>query len=357
MAVNLEGLELDVDVGAAEPLDLHLERATAAFDLATDAGYVEDTVATGAGGEVHLSASFSLRPTAFDLQIEIPKPLQLEPYLPPRVTQLIGGNLSGNIHAAGNNQLQRLDQLDLRLGRARVSGKAFRSSEGLIHAENLNVQVADTHLRRIRGHVDTAGGEMDLDFSVESGDLAYWLRNMRAPAVAQGLTGSVHMGGTLANPKAQANLVATGVPVANRVEADLSYADHILSVREAQSSAFGGWLRASGKVQIGRAMRLLDVEAQGVNLKLADLPVVGAFVDGEVDVVAHVDGPVSRPNGKIVADISRWSVAGDRFKDTRITAITEEDGSHRLGLTLERIFGGTLHVDAYRDRATTWAAH
>src|SRR5690606_41720843 len=69
------------DLSDLPPLALHLDRATAAFDMAPSSGYLEDTVATGAGGEVHLSAALNLDPLSFDLAVAIARPLELAPYL------------------------------------------------------------------------------------------------------------------------------------------------------------------------------------------------------------------------------------------------------------------------------------
>ena len=105
-----------------DKIDLHIERATAVFDQATSSGYLEDTVATGAGGEVHLAAQLSLEPQLqFDMSVGIPKPLELGPYLPPDVNKMLGSKLSGNLRAFGHARTQRLDPLDLRLGRAHVT--------------------------------------------------------------------------------------------------------------------------------------------------------------------------------------------------------------------------------------------
>jgi hypothetical protein len=155
--LNLNKVDLTLATSPDQPpLALHLARATAVFDQATSSGFLEDTVATGAGGEVHLAASLHLDPLQFDLSVGIPKPLELAPYLPPDVRRMVGSRLSGDLHVFGNSQIQRLDQLDLRLGRAAVTGTALRSKDGRIHAEGLEVAMGKTRIKRIKGIIDSA---------------------------------------------------------------------------------------------------------------------------------------------------------------------------------------------------------
>ncbi|HKE14401.1 MAG TPA: hypothetical protein VKB80_06040, partial [Kofleriaceae bacterium] len=140
VAVKLGGVDLALAPGGGRPpLDLHLDRATAAFDMATDAGYLEDTVAVGAGGEVQLSATFQVAPTHFDLHVHIPRAIEIGAYLPEQARRVAGTRLSGRLHASGNRQVQRLDKLDLRLGSARVTGGATRTQDGAIRPDGVEL--------------------------------------------------------------------------------------------------------------------------------------------------------------------------------------------------------------------------
>lgn len=349
--LELEGLALHLDVGGDEPLDLAIERAVAGFDLATDAGTLEDTIATGAGGKVELSASFQLAPTSFDLHVDILEPIELAPYLPGDVTRLAGSQLSGSLHAFGNQQVQRLGGLDLRLGDAQVTGEAYRTAEGAVHADGVEVTLRGTKVSGIAGRIDAATGELDLDFTVVSRDLRRWLREARAPALASGLRARVHVGGTLSDPSARASLTARGVPIVERLDTQLRYQDQRVTVSEAEAAAFGGWLRGSAAVVLGDAPRIEGAEAQGVNLRLDRLPFVGALLSGELDVRASASGRADRPDAALTAALSGWSVAGEAYRDTELRLESDDRGGRRLRTTLERVLGGSLAIDASADGA------
>lgn len=349
--LNLSNVDLTVATMPDRPtLALHLERATAVFDQATDSGYLEDTVATGAGGEVHLAASLNLAPTSFDLSVEIPRALELGPYLPPNVRKLLGSQLSGGLHAFGNTQVQRLDQLDLKLGRARVTGGAFRTADGRIHAQEprgLEVAVGKTRVKRITGVIDHRAGKLvGVKFNLESTDTALWLAKVGAPPLARGVTGSGHVEGPLASPRGGASLTVTGVPVVQRVETDLRYQDRQVMIESARSSALGGSLTASGKLVLGRRPELVDVQAHGEGLDLSRLPGSAGLIKGKVSVDATASGAAAAPRATASAKVTGLVLAGDEFQDTDIRFDGHPDGRKNLAFELARKSGGVLAADA-----------
>src|SRR6185436_14606029 len=89
----------------------------------------------GEGGEVHLKADVNLKPTRFSVEIDIQKPLELAPYLPAQVRKLAGTKLQGTLLASGNWEKQELDKLDLHLGRAHVTGLAYREDRVEVNAK------------------------------------------------------------------------------------------------------------------------------------------------------------------------------------------------------------------------------
>jgi hypothetical protein len=114
---------VEVDIQSDKPpLLLTVPSASAAFDLATYEGDVENTFARGAGGEMSLSATFSLEPYQLDLLIAITKPIQVGEYLPRDVRQLAGTTLEGRLHAFGDQTKQRIDIRGVQLGRATLNG-------------------------------------------------------------------------------------------------------------------------------------------------------------------------------------------------------------------------------------------
>lgn len=353
--LNLTDVDLAVATSPDKPtLALHLERATAVFDQATDSGYLEDTVATGAGGEVHLAASLNLDPTSFDLSVQIPKPLELGPYLPADVRKMLGSQLSGGLHAFGNAQVQRLDQLDLKLGRARVTGGAFRTADGKIHAQEprgLEVAVGKTRVKRITGVIDHRAGRLvGVKFNVESTDTALWLAKVGAPPLARGVTGSGHVEGPLTSPRGGASLTVTGVPVVQRVETELSYQDRQVVVESARSGALGGSLTASGKLVLGRQPQLVDFQAHGEGLDLSRLPGSAGLVRGKVSVDATASGAARAPKATATARVSGLVVAGDEFQDTDVRFDSHPDGQKNLAFELSRKAGGVLAADAVLGR-------
>ena len=349
--LNLSDVDLAVATAPDKPpLALHLERATAVFDQATDSGYLEDTVATGAGGEVHLAASLNLAPTSFDLSVEIPKALELGPYLPLDVRRMLGSRLSGGLHAFGNTQVQRLDQLDLKLGRARVTGGAFRTADGRIHAQEprgLEVAVGKTKVKRITGIIDHRAGRLvGVKFNIESTDTALWLAKVGAPPLARGVTGSGHVEGPLTSPKGGASLTVTGVPVVSRVETQLSYQDRQVVVESARSGALGGSISASGKLVLGRQPQLVDFQAHGEGLDLSRLPGSAGLVRGKVSVDATASGAARAPRATASARVSGLVLAGDEFEDTDVRFDSHPDGRKNLAFELSRKSGGVLAADA-----------
>ena len=338
---------VDEELAQLPPLALHLDRARAVFDRATDSGYLEDTVATGAGGEVHLSATLNLAPLSFDLQVDIPKPLDLAPYLPDRVRQLTGGALSGGLHAFGTGHIQRLDQLDLRLGNARVTGKAYRTEDGRIHADGLEVALGRTRVTRMRGVIDTAAGQLEnVVFAVESTDLSRWLARAGAPPLARRVTGSGRLHGKLSDPRANATLTLAGVPVVDRVVTQLDYKDRALNVSRAESGALGGSLHGSGTLLLGPRPRLVDVRATGRDLDLSRLPGSAGLLRGTLSLDASASGAVTGPKASATGKVTGLELAGDAFEDTEITYTSEPDGRQGLALELVRKAGGVLSAHA-----------
>ncbi|MCL4226053.1 MAG: hypothetical protein KJZ91_16440 [Myxococcales bacterium] len=111
------------------PLLLELDTLVGVYDLAVDEGAVDEFVARGAGGEVRLSAKWGgdgsdRSPFWVDSDIDIRRPIEMGPWLPPALTRGVGGQLDGTFHALRRKGDTKygitVDQLDLRLGRLRV---------------------------------------------------------------------------------------------------------------------------------------------------------------------------------------------------------------------------------------------
>ncbi len=345
VSVKLEGVDLALATGGRRPpLDLHLDRATAAFDDATDAGYLEDTVAVGAGGEVRLSATF--QSDHVNLHVQIPRALDIGPYLPERARRVAGTKLSGRLHVSGNRAFQRLDQLDLRLGSAHVTGGATRTQDGTINPDGVELRLGKTRVSRLRGVIDAAAGTLALKFNATSTDLERWLERAGAPPVATELDGTGTLKGSIADPVATADVTLRGVPVVGQVVTRLGYGGGAVTVQDARSTALGGTLTGSGKLILGKRPRLVDARVQGDDLDLSRVPGLAGVVTGKARIDARASGLLLAPEAEGTATFAGLTVAGDAYQDTQLVVHTERDGRRSLAFELRRKAGGVLSATA-----------
>jgi autotransporter translocation and assembly factor TamB len=344
--VQLTGLDLAIPVREDQPpLDLELARTTAVFDLATNSGYLEDTVARGGGGLAQVSAKLSLDPFRFDLNASIDEEIELAPYLPPDVAALAGTRLRGRLHAFGTGETQQLDRLELWLGRAYLQGQLVRDERQVIHANDLDIYLGATEIHA-RGVIDVVAETFDLLVRYSSRDLPRYLRYFRLPALATGVTGTARVGGSFDEPRASAELTATGVPIIDRVAASVGYAGEVVHLRRATSAAMDGSIRASGRFQVGPVTRVLGFEAEADGLDLSRAPVVGGLLAGRLDATARASGPIDRLQGTAEAEVRELSVAGDPFARATLSARADVDGSQEVKLHLLRRDGGLLDANA-----------
>ncbi len=347
VSVKLEGVDLVLATGGRRPpLDLHLDRATAAFDDATDTGYLEDTVAVGAGGEVRLSATFQSDPTHVDLYVQIPRALDIGPFLPARARRVAGTKLSGRLHASGNLAFQRLDDLDLRLGSARVTGGATRTQDGAIRPDGVVLRLGKTKVKKLRGFIDAAADKLELKFDAESTDLARWLARAGAPPLATELSGNGTVKGSIADPVASADVTLHGVPIVGQVVTQLGYGKGTVTVQHAESTALGGTLTGSGKLVLGKRPRLVGARVRGDDLDLSRVPALAGVVTGKARIDARASGLLLAPEAEGTAAIKGLTVAGDAYQDTQLVVHTERDGRRSIAFELRREAGGVLSAAA-----------
>lgn len=369
------------------PLRLHLERTTASFDLATEAGFLRDTVARGAGGEVAIAASFGIVPFHFDLEMDVREPMRLGPYLPKEVARITGTNLRGHLRIAGDGERLRLDPLDMWLGRARVSGALVKDEQERLHTRALRGNIGKTEVIT-RGTVNLLDGHFDLRLGVQSQDLAWWLRYLDAPRVASGLDGTVLVSGSVADPQACASLRFTGIPAIDQVATWLGFRGQVLSVDVNKSPAatnpcarergpdpgtrpvLGGKLWASGRMRMGPRVRVLDMEAKADGIELGKVPELDGLVEGTVSASATARGPIDRLDARAEASANGLTIAGDAYELTtppvqdsvqdgpaagatpcrgKLCFRMRPDGTKQLSFALTRQDGGELGVHAAVD--------
>jgi hypothetical protein len=362
LQADVRNLELHIPMGKDPKgkdrpnFDLKIAKAVPSWDLATESGSMKETTATGGDGSMQLAANFQLKPLQFDLDINIPDAIDLAPYLPAELGELSKGTeLSGRLSAVGDQDRQDLRELDLTLGQAHVSGQAYRDTDGLVVAKGVNVELLGTRIDDMHGEMNPKSKKLDLDFKIRSNDVARWMRVFKTKPMLRSLSGRVKVGGTLESPTAKADLVATGIPLVNRMEVNVSYDEGELRIAEAESTWLGGWLRASATLLFGESTQIRDLEAQGVNLKLSSLPIIGEYLKGDLDIDIEGGGSTRSPEIAIVAKLSDWSMAGETYQDTTITMGSSKSGEKRLDATLARDAGGVLHVDALVNKASELA--
>ncbi len=353
--LQLGNVHLDVPISSTgPPLGLDLASATAAFDLATAEGYLEQTVARGAGGELQLQATFALgneiHPLQFDVNVDIPVPIELRPYLPRPVIDLAGTKLRGSLHAYGTSDAQRIDNLKLWLGKAHLSGELYRESGQTVHAKSLVATVGGTRLAMRDSLVDFASEELNLTLDLLSSDAPRYLRYFGAPAVAKRLSGSARVHGSFSAPVASAQLQAGGVPLVNKVDARLSYQRDVLALEHVSSHKLGGALSARGHIRLAPSARVLDFSADARDLDVTRLPVIGDLLAGIANIHVSAAGPPTRLDVDGTASVAGMAVAGDQLRTFEVRVDGDPDGGQTVEVNIERTLGGQLHAAVTRDR-------
>ena len=177
--LSISGLTYDLkDFVPADPITgerrsvlLQLANLHAGYDLAVNAGNVDEFRARGVGGELKLSATFegdgsNEAPFLTNAQIDITEPLELAPWIAPCQLSVLGDQtkLSGSFRARrykGDTKIiAKLDDIDLRAGPASVRdddptddrpGEIFADqSFGTVTVSNLTL-----HFRSVRVPLDS----------------------------------------------------------------------------------------------------------------------------------------------------------------------------------------------------------
>lgn len=410
--LDLQAGAIDVWVALAKdapPLAVHLPTAYAWLDFATESGGVAETLAYSAGGKVNASVELSLGPFWFDLALDILEPIHIEPHLPRAVAaDLVAGagalgkpRLGGSFHVTGDGKRFRYEELDLMLGRIHLTGEVVHDETSKMHLPGLYSDVGATRVTT-RGTMDLIQGTLDLGMLLRSDDVPRWLRFFEVPEeAAQRMTGSARVQGTLDDPRACAALRVSGVPVVSVLMTWLSFAGELLTVdvnkrptratpclghgalassgESAGESAgqasgvLGGSLWASGRLNVGLRPRVIAFEAQGNNIDLAQIPLLGNIVTGRVTVAATASGPFQRLDARTRASIDELTIAGDAYRlltpcppsdqpagqpapaatgPGEICLHLRPDGSQELAFALAREGGGELAVRAEVDQNT-----
>jgi len=355
---EIRDLEVYIPMGEdRQKLELQIDSAVPSWDTATDTGSMTDVVAHVKGGEgrMELKALFRVDPLHFDLNIDIPEAIELAPYMPEDFLAVAGGSkLTGRLVASGNEVLQRLEELELTLGEAQVSGLAYREGTRITaESPGVTVKLPGLALNKVHGSLDPSENDIDLVFDLALSRAQRYLRLFKVKLPLGGVHGRVTVRGQMDDPVVTAPaLVAKGLPFVDTLRMGLKYAGQQLVIRNAESSTMGGTVEASGSVNLaGRVPLLRDVTAKAIRLDLSKLPIVGAFLDGRLNVQLSGSGSVRRPEMKVKAQLSKWRLAGESYEDTSIVFESRRNGDKRLEGSLAREAGGVLHLEALVDRS------
>jgi hypothetical protein len=392
----------------APPLEVHVPVASAWLDYATESGGVPETIAESAGGKVAASVRLSLGPFWFDLALDVLEPLYVGPHLPPAMAaELMASagavgkpHLSGNFHVVGDGKRFGYEQLDVMLGRIHITGDIVHDERGKMHFPELHSDVGKTRVTT-RGTLNLPDGAMDMGMRVRSDDVARWLRYFEAPEeAARTMQGSARVQGTLDEPRACAALRWSGVPIIDDMVSWLDYAGEQLTVdvnrrptqptpcvrlgslaprgRQSDSpaddgasasqnagraaGALGGSLWASGRLHLGERPRVISFVAQGNELDLGKIPMVGEIISGRMALSASTSGGFDRLDTHVRASVDGLAIAGDSYRlltpcansaaqppgtgAGEVCLRVRPDGGQDLELALAREGGGQLEVRA-----------
>jgi hypothetical protein len=408
--VDLQAGNVDVWVELAKdapPLEVRVPVASAWLDFATESGGVPETIAESAGGKVAASVRLSLGPFWFDLALDILEPIYIEPHLPRALAaDLVASagavgkpRLGGRFHVVGDGKRFGYQALDLMLGRIHFTGDVVHDETGKMHFPALHSDVGATRVTT-RGTLNLPDGALDMGMRVRSDDLARWLRYFEAPEqAARTMAGSARVQGTLDEPRACAALRWSGVPMVDDVMSWLSYAGEQLTLdvnrrpaqptpctrlgslsqnnrenadqSEARSAsqsagraagALGGSLWASGRLHLGERPRVVSFVAQGNELDLGKIPLVGEIISGRMALSASTSGGFDRLDTHVRASIDGLTIAGDAYRllapcansaaqpagagAGELCLHVRPDGGQDLELALAREGGGQLEVRA-----------
>jgi hypothetical protein len=352
---------LRYDVLFADPklpvLELELDQLKGWVDFVNANGSLDTTIATArcvrgvpdrcgpvppggdVPGQVELSASFGL-PLNLNANIDITQPLDLGPWLPPIVRDSLGRYLRGRMRAVGKSDVQlSLADIDLALGRSRTerltrihSGRIYTANNFTsVELEALKVTAGATAVT-VNGGVSFSNDSFGFDVAGQSGDLAAWLRRLRAPALATAADDArVNIDGRWVDGELQLALDGKaslrGVPTVDQVDVVARLEDDLLFIDSLSSPGLGGSLTGSGQIRVSGTPFIEKLDLQGAGLDVKKLPIRGGAVTGTIRAAKltargslagkrDVFDWLSLASGYATSD--DLAVLGDRYQDAAV---------------------------------------
>jgi autotransporter translocation and assembly factor TamB len=346
------------------------------FDLGFDAeaGKVDVTkfgFGAPGGGRLGLDAHLDTTKLALDAGVRL-EGFHTETYVPPPLRELAAGQLDGRIDATADlaHQSARVRRLDLRLARARagglprvvrVHGDAYVSPQ-VARTDGLTVAVTGAEATA-KGRVELAKQAIELSLDVAASQLARLLEEMHLPPLADKARVTARAGGTFDAPTAEGDAVVEGVAVGDRsikeLKARFGLKDGVARLDALTGAAFGGELRAQGRLKLwnkraSQPLRspeiALELEARDLDLaSLAGTDAVGGPISFTAEAHGPLDAPVARlkvPAGTLIAVMDTPLAVGP------IDVAVEKNVVEVKALHVEHKRGGTLDVTGHVDART-----
>jgi hypothetical protein len=375
-ALDLHDTFAKLKVAAAfRNLDVALQTSRAlgvGFDLGFDAeaGKVDVTKlgfdAPG-GGRLALDAHLDTNRLALEAGLRLDD-FHTESYLPPPLRGLGGGTLAGRIDASADlaHQSARVRRVDLRLVRARaaglprivrVHGDAFVSPE-VVRTSGLTIAVTGAEATA-RGRLSLEKQLVEAGLEVAADDLGALLRELGLPPLAKSAHVAAEARGALLDPDVTGDAVVRGVSAGGRalpaLAAKFGLSGGVARLDSLTGPAFGGDLRARGKIKLWKTSASRPLRSPELDLSLAardlDLAALAGSPDlsGRVSLTAEAHGPLDAlavtarvPAGtrlglKLGPDVQTFTVgpvdvalAG---KDLEVRALHVEQAGGKLDVT------------------------
>ena len=358
--ISLQSQKLDVVIPFTnQPLALHVPEANASFELATKSGNLTEARARGTNnnGELAVRGAFELSPAKFDVIVDIARAINLYEQIPIAARGILQTNktvqLRGNLRATGGMSSQYIDNMDLRLGKARVQGALRLENGTMARTRSLQLRIGKTTIYSQKGSpswYDLSEKQWNLNLGFQSQDLPRWLRHFNVPPVAEAIdTGTLTVQGTPSAPIANAKFSLSGIPVVGTAQSEVVYENDQLKIRKLVSNTMGGQISATGNVRVPHPAAMEQIRASLRNIHLSQMPKLGPILGGVASGNATIRGPVGDPHrwrSNFSIEATGLTIADDEYSRARITGNIATGGSQKVHLYAKRKEGGIFDTTA-----------
>jgi autotransporter translocation and assembly factor TamB len=337
----------------------------ASYDSAMGEAEVRRLEVAGLGGRAEIAASLNVPGRRLhEATVRVPEPIDVGPYLPPDVRSLAEGTLaSGGLHIAGVGDEVEIDQIDVALGKAKLTG-AVTLAEDHVSTTRLEVVLDGDRVTFAESNVPLPPGvrlpmpqaeratvarrqnTLKVTFDVNVARLAPYLRRFHAPAVATGLTANGTITGALDAPVVGAHVSVRGVPIIGGLDLDLTYltASGRLDLDRVSGHPLGGAIAGKAHLRIGREVAIIDATLEGQGLDLGRSPYAPGLLGGDVGFRLTGSGTTRRPDLVLTAGGRDLSIIGFSLGAGTAAVTVDGDGVAINTLRVGQPSTGTLEA-------------